>query len=88
MLERYQAPVLQVTDGKVAQSPLDQREYEAFKASLPTWRDVLIDKVLRATGLRVMELLRLEARHYQVAGPDFSVLVRRSKRRSKHTGEY
>ena len=75
-------------DGVLAQSPLDPREYEAFKASLPTWREVLIAKVLRATGLRVMELLRLEAQHYQVAGPDFSILVRRSERRSKLGGEY
>ena len=88
MLERYPVTVPQVTDGAIAQSPLVQREYEAFKACLPTWRDVLIAKMLRSTGLRIMELLRLEARHYQVAGPVFSILVRRSKRRKKQTGEY
>ena len=55
---------------------------------MPTWRDVLIAKTLRATGLRVMELLRLERRHYDVSGPEFSILVRRNKRRIKHKGEY
>lgn len=44
--------------------------------------------MLRSTGLRVMELLRLEARHYDVSGPEFSILVRRSKRRTKRGGDY
>ena len=88
MLEWYQPPVTQAVDSQIIEGPLDQREYESFKAYLPSWRDVLIAKVLRATGLRVMELLRLEARHYEVSGPDFSILVRRSKRRSKRGGEY
>ncbi len=88
MLERYRAPILRISEGEIAQDPLDQREYEAFKACLPTWRDVLIAKVLRSSGLRVMELLRLERRHYDVPGPDFSVLVRRSKRRAKPRVEY
>ena len=88
MLEHYRAPILRIAEGEIAQDPLDQREYEAFKACLPTWRDVLIAKVLRSSGLRVMELLRLERRHYDVPGPDFSILVRRSKRRAKPRVEY
>ena len=88
MLERYRAPMPQIIDEEIAQDPLDQREYEAFKACLPTWRDVLIAKTLRSTGLRVMELLRLERRHYDVYGPDFSILAKRSKRRTKHKREY
>ena len=88
MLERYQAPILRIAEGEITQDPLDQRQYEAFRACLPTWRDVLIAKTLRATGLRVMELLRLERRHYDVSGPEFSILVRRNKRRIKHKGEY
>ena len=88
MLERYQLPIVRIAEGEIAQDPLDQREYEDFKVCLPTCRDVLIAKMFRATGLRVMELLRLEARHYEVSGPDFSILVRRSKRRSKRGGEY
>lgn len=66
--------------------PLDQRQFENFKIHLPTWRDVLIAKMLRATGLRVMELLRLQVRHYDVKGPEFSIMVRRTKKRKKDTG--
>ena len=88
MLERYQAPTLRIAEGEIAQDPLDQREYEAFRACLPTWRDVLIAKTLRSTGVRVMEGLRLEGRHYDLSGPDFWILVRRSKRRAKNKGEY
>ena len=88
MLERYQDPTRQIAEREITQDPLDQNEYEAFKACLPTWRDVLIAKTLRATGVRVMEGLRLEGRHYDLSGPDFWILVRRSKRRGKHKGEY
>ncbi len=87
MLDRYQSQTLTVADGEIVQDPLGQKEYEAFKACLPTWRDVLIAKTLRSTGFRVMEFLRLEGRHYTLSGPDFFLLVRRSKRRSKQ-GEY
>jgi len=87
MLDRYQPQTLTVADGEIVQDPLDQHQYEAFRACLPTWRDVLIAKTLRSTGFRVMELLRLEGRHYTLSGPDFWLLVRRSKRQAKH-GEY
>ena len=70
------------------EEPLDQWQYDMFKAFLPTWRDVLIAKVLRATGLRVMEMLRLEVRHYQVVGPEFFLLVRRNKIRASRNGGY
>ena len=88
MMERYQAPGFLITTEEMVQDPLDQQQYEAFKACLPTWRDVLIAKMLRSTGLRVMEGLRLEGRHYGLSGPDFWILVSRSKRRANHKGEY
>ncbi len=87
MLDRYQPQTLTVADGEIVQDPLDQHQYEAFRACLPTWRDVLIAKTLRSTGFRVMELLRLEGHHCFLSGPDFSLLVRRSKRRARQ-GEY
>ena len=52
MLNRHQTSMPQISDGAIAESPLDQREYENFKACLPTWRDVLIAKLLRSSGLR------------------------------------
>ncbi len=88
MLERHKPQPLRIADGEITQDPLDQQQYEAFKAVLPTWRDVLIAKMLRSTGVRVMEGLRLEGRQYYLRSPDFSILVKRSKRLSRHTGEY
>ncbi len=88
MMERYQTPGFLITTEEMVQDPLDQPMYEAFKACLPTWRDVLIAKTLRSTGVRVMEGLRLEGRHYDLSGPYFWILVQRSKRRAKHKGEY
>ena len=35
-----------------------------------------------------MDGLRLGGRHYDLSGPDFWLLVQRSKRRAKHKGEY
>jgi integrase len=37
--------------------------------------------VLRNTGLRINELLALEVRHFNLAGPDFFLYTRRSKKR-------
>ena len=68
---------------EVFDGALDQAAYQAFKAALPTWRDMLIAMMLRATGLRVMELLRLERRHYEVEGPEYAVVVERSKKRQR-----
>ena len=88
MMERYQPQALRIAEGEITQDPMDQQQYEAFKASLPTWRDVLIAKALRSTGLRVMELLRLEGHHYDLSGPHFLILVKRGKSRANHKGEY
>ena len=70
-----------VVVGPVAQDALTQGEYEAFKAALPSWRDRLIAMVLRNTGLRINELLAMEIRHCNLAGPDFFFHTRRSKKR-------
>ncbi len=67
----------------VVKDVLTQGEYEAFKAALPQWRDQLIAMLLRNTGLRINELLRLETRHFNLAGPDYFVYVVRSKKRDK-----
>ena len=45
----------------IAQDTLTQDEYEAFKAALPSWRDRLVCMMLRNTGLRINELLKLPA---------------------------
>lgn len=86
MLQRYEPPQMPVIlDGSIAHGAMDDEEYFHFKSGLACWRDVLIAKLLKATGLRVMEFLRLEARHYSVTGPEFFILVKRSKKRAIKT---
>lgn len=90
MLQKYAPPSLPViVEGQIITGALDQAEYEQFKAGLACWRDVLLAKVLRGTGVRVMELLRLEARHYAVTGPEFHLLIVRTKRKEiKYKDKY
>ena len=68
-IQPYNPSRLFTLDGSVAHDALTQGEYEAFKAALPSWRDRLIAMVLRNTGLRINELLALEVRHCNLAGP-------------------
>ena len=86
MLQHRPPPLVEVVQGEVYGDALDQEEYDKFKSGLRCWRDVLLAKLLRVTGLRVMELLRLEVYHYDVQGPEFSLLVHRSKKRKKDLG--
>jgi len=60
---------------------LTQDEYEAFKAALPSWRDRLICMLLRNTGLRINELLKLTAAECSIEGPSYIVYIRRSKKK-------
>ncbi len=68
-------------DGHVAQDTLTQDEYEAFKAALPSWRDRLICMLLRNTGLRINELLKLTAAECAIEGPSYIAYIRRSKKK-------
>jgi len=43
--------------GTVRSDPLTQEEYVAIRDALPTYRDILIAKLLRASGLRIAEVL-------------------------------
>ena len=55
MLEYCLAPTL-----RIAQDPLDQQEFEESKVCLPTGRDVLTAKTLKATCLKVMESMPVD----------------------------
>lgn len=79
-MQPYRPSPLLVLEGAVARDALTQGEYEAFKALLPSWRDRLIAMVQRNTGLRINELLALEVRHCNLAGPTFYFYTRRSKK--------
>ena len=65
----------------IAQDTLTQDEYEAFKAALPSWRDRLICMLLRNTGLRANELLKLTSAECSLEGPSYVVYIRRSKKK-------
>ena len=65
----------------IAQDTLTQDEYEAFKTALPSWRDRLLCMLLRNTGLRINELLKLPAAHCGLEGPTFIIYVKRSKKK-------
>ena len=70
-------------EGEVQHDTLTQADYEALKSVLPRWRDVLLVMVLRGTGLRISEALRLTPEHLEENGPDTAVLVKRGKKRGK-----
>jgi len=67
--------------------PLLQRDYELVKGALKKWRDVLICKLLRATGLRVSEVLALRPENFREEGIYFVLYVRRGKKPSKNKFE-
>ena len=67
----------------IMRDTLHQSEYVAFRDLLPTWRDRLICMMLRNTGLRINELLRLETRFFELGGPEFFVYSQRLKSRNR-----
>ena len=67
-------------EGKVVYDVLSQEEYELLKQGMTRVRDLLICKMLRGTGLRINELMRLQPEQVKVNGPEVSVMIRRSKR--------
>ena len=50
-------PSADITTTPEMAEPLSQSDYEAIKGSLTCWRDILLCKFLRATGLRISEVL-------------------------------
>lgn len=67
---------------------LTQEDYERVKQALTSWRDVLLLQLLRATGLRISEVLRLTPDRLRDDGPHRYVLVRRGKRPRRQGGEW
>ena len=71
---------LVVVGSQIEPEPLTQADYEKIKGVLKSYRDLLLCMTLRATGLRINELLRIQADHIQRDGPTISLLIRRSKK--------
>jgi integrase len=68
---------------EVAEDPLTQRDYELMKAAMPKWRDLLILKCLRSTGVRINELLSITPQHVRSDGVGIEFLIKRGKKRHK-----
>lgn len=65
------------------QEPLTQRDYEAIKQHLKSVRDMLLAKLLRNTGLRISEALRITPQYMGQDGPHTYCLVYRGKQGAK-----
>lgn len=70
-------------DGEIVQDPLTQEDYERIKQGFRLYRDLLLCKFLRGTGLRLAEALRVTPEHIEHAGLYTTVLVKRGKQRTK-----
>ncbi len=68
-------------DGTIEPEPLSVADYEAIKGVLRCYRDILLCKTLRGTGLRLAETLRLTPQHLREEPPDFYFLVKRGKKK-------
>lgn len=78
----------EVEEVSVSPHALSQDDYVAIKGFLKRYRDLLLCKVLRATGLRLAEVLRLTGAHFVREGPGGSLLVRRGKQRGRPAWEH
>lgn len=62
---------------------LSELEYEILKSCFDNWRDTLLCKLLKVSGLRAGELLRATTDHYNLKGPEYYLLALRSKRANR-----
>lgn len=65
----------------LASEVLSQEEYQALKGGFSKRRDLLVCKVLRGTGLRIAEVLRLTPEIVGQDGPSAYVLAKRGKKK-------
>lgn len=79
------APLPVPVESEIAVDPLTQGDYEAIKQVLASWPwaypHLVFCKLLRGTGLRIAEALRLTRGHVQRDGPRVLLLVLRGKKR-------
>ena len=79
---------LAIIQSQIKPEPLTQTDYEKIKQVLRPYRNLLLCMILRATGLRINEMLRVQADHIQREGPTISLLIRRSKKGDKVLWEH
>ena len=76
-------PYIASTEITIQSPSLSQREYELLRDAMPTTRDQLICKVLRATGRRISEVLRCRVSEMVFNGPEVGLYLTRSKKRTE-----
>jgi len=70
-------------EGEVQEDPFTQEDYVRLRSALENHRDILLVKSLRATGLRIAEMLSVTPEQIEGNGPETYILVRRGKKRLK-----
>ena len=85
MLARWQPQALLPNEAELDVEPdrISDQEYDILKSSFDTWRDTLLCKLLKCSGLRAGELLRATTDHYNLKGPEYYLLALRSKRANR-----
>ena len=68
---------------QVELDPLTQGDYERIKGALKSLRDILLCMTLRATGLRISEVIRVQVEQMEREGPVVTLLVYRGKKGNK-----
>ena len=74
---------LVVVSSQIEPEPLTQTDYEKIKGALKSLRDILLCMTLRATGLRISEVLRVQVDHMEREGPVVTLLIYRGKKGNK-----
>ncbi len=93
MIQKFNSPgsvQLANPDGGLAIKPsniqrgkLTETEYGQLKMGFDTITHLMIAKMLRATGLRIGETLKLEPRHLEFQHPTYCILIKRTKKRQR-----
>lgn len=68
---------------QVDHGPLTEMDYQILKASMPTYRDILIVKTLRSTGLRISEVLSITSQQKSHHGLSHILYIKRAKKRGE-----
>lgn len=82
----YQPDDIAIPASDIQAEPLSQPDYEAivrYMASKRMAEWLLLTRILRATGVREAEALRIQPEHVERIGPNTFLLVRRGKQRIK-----
>ena len=81
-IQKY-TPMVPVYDSELIEDPISQTEYEKMKGAMPSFRDLMVIKCLRSTGLRISELLAITPARISDDGVQLEFKVKRGKKKLK-----